>query len=485
MRPLFPVAVPLAVAIVMYRSPEPYIERAIAVVLAIGFLVLVQRRPERALLWLIGFIPFQLAAFSLAYRLGIPGAVLRPLGAYRDGIVIGVAVVAVRTLRAQQRRLDAIDKLALTLIAINVLYFAFPTLFVRPADDFFAGPTEDFGARALALRINATPPLLFLALRHLRPSMAFRSSLTRLIFIVGLISALASIYEFTFSDSWNNLAVSTLEVPRFQLDVLDLAVRDPSDMRSYVEVGGREFTRPGGVLFDPLPNGFYLLFPLAAGIRLLQQQKASFVGPALGLVSAALLLTYVRSALLAAAAVVLIALRNAGHRRVQLTVTLAAGVLFVLMTAAGTGYVPRFGDPGSDKLHRSGLEGGLETLADHPMGLGLGSAPGIGSQFQTTERVTAESAYLQVGNELGVIAMVVFVALVFVTLRRLLSARADEDAVVGWTASCGAALAIGGLFLHVWINITVALTFWAAAGTALASTTVLARNDDAAPPARL
>src|SRR5687767_4908737 len=89
---LLVVVVPLGVASAVQRVPESLLERGIAAVVAVGILGLVLRQPERAIVWLIGFLPLQLTVFSLAYRFGVPGAVLRPLGSYRDIVVVGVAI---------------------------------------------------------------------------------------------------------------------------------------------------------------------------------------------------------------------------------------------------------------------------------------------------------------------------------------------------------------------------------------------------------
>jgi hypothetical protein len=81
--------------------------------------------------------------------------------------------------------------------------------------------------------------------------------------------------------------------------------------------------------------------------------------------------------------------------------------------------------------------------------------------------LTSEDAYLQVGNEIGIIAMVLFMLLLLSLAGHL--RRAPPNDVVApnalFAATCG--LIVGGLFLHVWLDYPTALTLWGIAGVAL------------------
>jgi hypothetical protein len=93
-------------------------------------------------------------------------------------------------------------------------------------------------------------------------------------------------------------------------------------------------------------------------------------------------------------------------------------------------------------------------------------------RFRVKTTVVSENAYLQVANELGVVTMGVFVAMLGGIARALwrrphggLPGDADRG-----LASAAAALLVGGMFLHIWLNLPLALMFWALAGLRLAST---------------
>jgi hypothetical protein len=125
-------------------------------------------------------------------------------------------------------------------------------------------------------------------------------------------------------------------------------------------------------------------------------------------------------------------------------------------------------DP-SVAAHSNSLGDSISSLRDNPLGQGLGTGPAVGAARFQVQQVVAENAYLQVGNEMGVVTMTVFVVLLIAVLRRLRARDGtlphDVLRAAAWQA--GVALAIGGLFLHVWINIPVAWIWWGGAGLAL------------------
>jgi hypothetical protein len=120
--------------------------------------------------------------------------------------------------------------------------------------------------------------------------------------------------------------------------------------------------------------------------------------------------------------------------------------------------------------HVSSLGDGFSALIAQPLGRGLGTAPGIGNRFDTSGQLTSESAYLQVGNELGVPEMVIFVALLLLLVRRLGRVEPADDPGAPLAGALRAAflgLLVGGLFLHVWLDFTLTLAVWSGAGLAI------------------
>src|SRR5205814_161542 len=78
-------------------------------------------------------------------------------------------------------------------------------------------------------------------------------------------------------------------------------------------------------------------------------------------------------------------------------------------------------------------------------------------------------SYVQVGNELGILAMLVFVVLLVAllpALRRGAMADPSNPLCAGVRGAC-IGLIVAGLFHHVWIDFPVSWTFWMTAGLAL------------------
>lgn len=472
------VLLPLVCFLAVRRLPESLLVLAMGGAVALAGLVLVVRWPGRSLSVLIVVVPFQTMLLALLYRVGAPGALVRGLAAYRDLIVIGVAVVAVRAFRRSDRRADALDRVAIAYLILLALYLLLPALFVRP--ERWAAGQGPFQARLLAFRLDGGFVLLFLATRHADLAPEVRRRLLHLLLVVGALAAGTIVFEFLSSSTWNDFAVNTIQLPRYEQDVLGVFSRNPFDIRSRMEIAGRELVRPGGVFFDPLQAGFYPLLALAAGVELVVRRMRERAYLLLPLVAVGVMLTFVRSAVLAAGLLLVVALSRAGRGRVRFTLVLAPGLIALLFVALSSGFLSRVtGADDSNSLHVSGLENGVRSLASDPMGRGLGAAAGIGDRFDVESRLTTESAYFQVGTETGIIGMALFVTLTVLLLRRLRWAANDgADEVAGAVYPLGVGLAVGGMFLHIWLGLSLGLTFWAAAGLALAGSEGSAAEDE-------
>jgi hypothetical protein len=278
------------------RLPEGLLVLAMGGALALGGLILVVRWPGRSLTVLIVVVPFQTVLLALLYRLGAPGALVRGLAAYRDLIVIGLAVVAVRAFRRSERKADALDRVAIAYLILLALYLVIPALFVRP--ERWAAGQGAFEARLLAFRLDGGFVLLFLATRHADLAPAVRRRLLNLLLVVGAVAAGTIVFEFLSSSLWNEFAVNTIQLPRYEQDVLRVLARNPFDIRSRMEIAGRELVRPGGAFFDPLQAGFYPLVALAAGVELVVRRARERAYVLLPLVAVGVILTFVRSAVL-------------------------------------------------------------------------------------------------------------------------------------------------------------------------------------------
>jgi hypothetical protein len=371
-------------------------------------------------------------------------------------------------------RFDALDGLAFAYLFLASLYLLAPGLMAN-------GPKRDFYLRLLAYRADGMFVVLFIGARHAPIARRYRDRLVRAAIITGFIAGGVGIFEFLASDTWNRFIVQTLQYNRFTTDIFGAALLNPFDIRLYGNVGSVTFVRIGSVLLNPLPMGFYLVLVLGLGLELVARNKAKpWVYAGLLAVAATLIFTITRSAILAGAVAAVLTLvpgpgRPVTHRA-RLSLALIAALILAIPVAAAANLTTRTqgavsGTDVSTQAHSSRLGDAISALGEHPLGQGLATGPSIEQSRFNVQELTAENSYLQVGTEMGIVTMVVFIALLISLLRRLRApgGGASQDTLRGGVWQAGIALAIGGLFLHVWVSIAVAWIWWGAAGLALNS----------------
>lgn len=274
----------------------------------------------------------------------------------------------------------------------------------------------------------------------------------------------------------------------------------PSDILTHLGYGLERGTRPAffiednpdlprimSTLREPNALGAYLILPAAALLTLLFKEQKPRVRYmfALSLVLhlTAIFLTFSRSAWLGAAlALGLVVWWRFGRivlhwlRRFW---PVAAGLVLVILGLAvalrDTAFFQRYivhsepteqvADLDSNDLHLLLAKEGLEGIADKPFGHGPGTAGLVSIRNPEGGQLT-ENYYIQIGYEVGVIGLAVFVALnvlVYIRLRRL---NSDFAAVLGvsfW------AYVLTNMLLHTWSNEAVAAQWWLLAGFVLAT----------------
>jgi hypothetical protein len=469
---------PFVVAgIVKYRPDR--LNAGIGLLVAFGLVVAVARRPQKGLMALTVLLPFQLMLLSFAFKLGLSASLVRDAGYWKELAVAGCVIAAVRHMASSRQRLDAIDFLGLVYILIAVLYRLLPHLFVHPAGPFAIGPPTDGPTLNTAFRNDTVFVFVLLAVRHLPLDPRFRARFSQAVLIIGGIVAVLGIYEFVDSASWNHLLVRTLGVTNYQHVVLKEIPPNIADIRIYSQLRGQELLRIGSIFVDQLACGFYLVAAFAVGVeRLLRPNTHRFVTATTTLaISIGILLTETRSAILAAAIVVLLALRPLPQRdrgaRIRLGLLIALGLLVVTPFALSTGLVARTlgalnGQDQSAQLHVQRSSAGIADLVRVPLGRGLGTGGGNGTRFDVSTTLTTEDYYLQVGNETGVVSLAAFGGLTIVLNRRMGRATlgSGDETVSSWRGAC-LGLTIAGLLIPVWTNIAVSTTVWLGLGLCL------------------
>jgi hypothetical protein len=117
---------------------------------------------------------------------------------------------------------------------------------------------------------------------------------------------------------------------------------------------------------------------------------------------------------------------------------------------------------GSSEKHLDSLESGTGAIVNHPIGHGPGTAGPV--SMHTDVPFITENYYLQIGYELGIMGLIVFITLcAFVTL--LLIRIPTWQAKVLLASFAG--YAVCNLFLHTWSNEAVATQWWLLAGVVI------------------
>mgnify|MGYP000894787201 FL=1 len=119
---------------------------------------------------------------------------------------------------------------------------------------------------------------------------------------------------------------------------------------------------------------------------------------------------------------------------------------------------------GSTDLHQVALQQSIEKIQSHPWGEGLGTAGP--SSFYSDKVFVPESWYLQLGVEVGVIGMLLFIAIQIMLALQLWKVNSK---IIIAPALIGAMVGVGtvNFFLHGWADSSTALTFWTIAGASL------------------
>jgi hypothetical protein len=162
--------------------------------------------------------------------------------------------------------------------------------------------------------------------------------------------------------------------------------------------------------------------------------------------------------------------------RNRVVVLALLGAVLVLPLISGSAVAVRIqgafnGTDNSTGQHTSRSAEGFQLLLHHPLGSGIGSNFVTATREATGTSTLSENGYLQIGNELGLLAMVLFIGFTIATQSELWRAAGREGtagtAMAAWAAGWG--LAVNSLLLQVWVSIPTALAFWAIAGVASVS----------------
>lgn len=245
------------------------------------------------------------------------------------------------------------------------------------------------------------------------------------------------------------------------------------------------FPRIMSTLREPNALGAYLVLPLTALCLLLfrikDAAKRYILFGSLGLHLLALFLTFSRSAWLAAALALALALWWQNKRRVvaqlrrfwPFLVSLVLVIAVIGFTQRNTHFFQQYvihsnsqeqvQDLDSNDYHSLLVKQGLEGVKDEPLGQGPGTAGIVSIQNPNGGQLT-ENYYIQIAYEIGVLGAALFIA-VNIWLYVLIWQRRDMHALILCASFWG--YVVTNMLLHTWSNEAVAAQWWILAGLAL------------------
>ncbi|HEV3233694.1 MAG TPA: hypothetical protein VG329_04015 [Candidatus Dormibacteraeota bacterium] len=415
---------------------------------------IVWRRPDLGLLGLAALMPFYPTIFGRLLVWGVPVSILAPLRFWKEVVVISLGA---KVLVSGMHRRTAIDNITIAFILLTALYIVLPL-----------GPS--LYARLLGAREIASYLFLFLAARHLPLGERLGPRL-----VVTLLAAGAVLGGLAFWDHFDNAGwsawISASGLQEYQEQVFNIA-RIPGAEIGHL--GDQEFIRTGSLFLNPLSLAFYLLIPVGIIIGRVVSGRARRFEVVLGIVCAAgVLLTLTRSAITAMPLMLLVAL-VLGRRSTRRMggMLLAAGILWPVASAVALGsHLSDAIDTGatSTQGHLEQLSTDMALLLAHPGGSGLATGGGLASQrLSDAASITAESWYFQVGLEIGVLGMLLFIALLWLCLAELWRRTRESNPLAMEAMVAAAGLSVVGVVLRVYGDQVVSYSLWTLIGLALA-----------------
>lgn len=239
-----------------------------------------------------------------------------------------------------------------------------------------------------------------------------------------------------------------------------------------------EAPRAFATLRGPNDYGAYLILPLLLTLIAAWRNKWWLVGS--GVVLFALFESASRSAWLGAVTATIALVAMTVGRQVLTSrkwqIGIAAAALFAVLVGIAALSVPSIrleifhSSPddlslteGSTDNHWQATMGGMQRVLANPLGCGAGCA-GPASYYGEHPRIS-ENYYVQVAEEIGISGLILWIGIVIMVAQRLWKRRDDYLARVLLAGFIG--ISVIGLWLHVWADDPLSLTWWLLAGATL------------------
>jgi len=430
---------------------------------------LAERFPRYALLVFVVGLPLHNVAMAELWELGVRDAALDVVSAWKELLLALALGFVVWRQRGLPFKSTLTDWLALAFAAAVVLYALLP-------QDWLGGEASARGI-LFGARHDLTPVAAFFLGRSLQLGRAELRQLALL--LVGTAGAVAAwglidVYAVPLQ-FWRDSGAPDWFGEQLGLTYVGLSglpenfVYNPGDERP--------LRRLVSTFLSPLATAYLLLVAILLATTL---QRARWLPALSGLLLVGLLFTYSRTSIAAlgfgllvlayglrqwwpvAAAVVLVAasfLFVRGYADFGPETRFTPGELEIQRAGGqreGTSDDPFSPGEASVDSHLDSLRAGIETMLDHPQGYGLGNA-GVTAKRTGVKIKAGESTYTELGVELGVLGMLLFVAWNLALLRRVLP-RAP------WLGASLAAVLVLGIQTDVIGVHWLAFVLWTLAG---------------------
>ena len=466
--------IPVAVLYAMVRWPLARIEHIMAALVGLLILAWAVRRPGRALIALVVFLPLQPVLFGFLFAAHVPSQILRPAGGLKELIGGGILLSALHALHigrvreGKSKQLDAIDKALLVYVAVVTAYLLAPHLFSTfPVNN-------KLSVRLLAWRADCGYLLVFFAARHAPIPDATRRTFVRVLMAMATLTVVVGFYQWIRPDSWTHFIMVTGAQVRYQVSVL--GNDHTTVVRNLGYLTNHNPLRVGSLFLGPFDMADFLLIAFALSLERIARGLRSRVSYAVCAVIVLMLFaSRVRADALAAVVIALVAMVPTPNRPIGARLRLLGAVLVaaavVVPSIAGTRFVNAEGGGKSNSAHVTEIASGIDELIRNPLGIGIGNAAGVGDRFVLATGkqggFTVDNAILQVGDELGFQALVPWLVLMLLVWRALGRAAREPDPFAGGVRLAFLAMFVAGMYHHVFLSFPVAWTLWAAVALAL------------------
>lgn len=444
--------------------------KELGVLMAAAIVAIVTWRfPVLAAGFLVAFTSVNRFLIFVAFRFHHSVLLLHGTQLWKDAIIIVLLarVICDALNRRQAPRVQILDILVLSFLALNLMYVAYP------------GTLEDntLVGRLLGFRLDAYFLLAYFVGRGLTISRKQLQWIMLGVIPGSLAVALVAAYQWVFPDSANALW------DRLGFQAFVDAVGGSSNIAVRTrDIGGISMPRASSLLMGDLALAFYqlLLVPIAAGMFFTLKSRQGQV------LSAAFLILMLGTMALSGARSAMVAVPLAlgfltfwavtwGRSIAIGTSFIVAGILGLVMITGGiqTSWFSGLTDPdeGSTVAHADALDRSIDLIKDEPLGRGLGSSHTVGYQLGIRESFANESWYLQVASETGVLGAFLYSLVIMgATIAPLVAYQQVRDpwlrALTLGVAGAAIGFVLVGLVLHVWEAPVVAAAFWLLCGIA-------------------